>query len=292
MKLVHTMKRAPFAVVCVVLNLGGVTLADESQTNAPFRLSLALVDGSHIIGIPSVKSIPVQTSYAKMDIPLEHILSIEIEDDHETALFAFQNGDKLRGVVDIQPLELQAIFGSVSVGIEHIRRITTVASFSWPTNKETVLVRFRAIDQDDIRGEKYRLRLNDGQVIIFDEKKNASRDGTETDKDYELYEVELENVRLRHRGNNVLSFELVSQGSFSCLGFKVIDFRTESGPRWTIKHSDPKVAKVKVVRERLANTTHYYIDHSRQEQAAGIVDIKGLHYKKKGHGYYRAEIHF
>jgi hypothetical protein len=86
----------------------------------PLRLAIDLVDGSHIIGVPSITSVPIQTSYARMDIPLEKIANIEIGDDHETAAIDLQNGDKLKGVLDLKPLELETIFGTVSVGIEHI----------------------------------------------------------------------------------------------------------------------------------------------------------------------------
>jgi hypothetical protein len=68
-------------------------------------LTLDLVDGSRVIGAPSIKSVPVQTPYATMDIALEQIKSIKIEDDHEAAAFELQNGDKLKGVFNLGPLE-------------------------------------------------------------------------------------------------------------------------------------------------------------------------------------------
>ena len=61
-------------------------------------MSLDLADGSYVIGMPSIKSVPVQTPYAKIDIPLREILSMEIGDDHETASFELRNGDRLKGV--------------------------------------------------------------------------------------------------------------------------------------------------------------------------------------------------
>jgi hypothetical protein len=93
---------------------------------APLRLTLDLADGSHIRGVPSITSVPVQTSYAKMDIPLEKIVSLEINDDHDTASFELQNGDKLRGVLNLKPLQLGTVFGQVSVSIEHVTRIAVL----------------------------------------------------------------------------------------------------------------------------------------------------------------------
>jgi hypothetical protein len=92
----------------------------------PLRLAIGLVDGSHIIGVPSITSVPLQTSYARMDVPMEKIASSEIGDDHETASFELNNGDKLTGVSDIRPIELQTIFGNVRVGIDHIDTVRTI----------------------------------------------------------------------------------------------------------------------------------------------------------------------
>ena len=105
----------------------------------PLRLAIELVDGSHVIGVPRIKSIPVQTSYAKMDMPLKQIVSIKVHGDHEMASIYLQNGDKLKGVLDLQPLELETIFGRVSIGIEHMQslRIKTHTGISLLRNVPT-----------------------------------------------------------------------------------------------------------------------------------------------------------
>jgi hypothetical protein len=97
--------------------------ARQDSTNQPLRLDLDLVDGSHIIGVPSITSLPIKTSYARMDIPLEKIASIEIGEDHETAAIDLQNGDKLKGVLNLKPLELETIFGHVSIGIDNVQAL-------------------------------------------------------------------------------------------------------------------------------------------------------------------------
>ncbi|MFC1461389.1 LamG domain-containing protein [Verrucomicrobiota bacterium] len=65
----------------------------------------------------------MQTTYAKLDIPLKLIVDIKIEDDHERASFQLQNGDKVKGVLNLKPIELETIFGNITVGIEHINSI-------------------------------------------------------------------------------------------------------------------------------------------------------------------------
>ncbi len=116
-------KQTQFAVCLFVALLVSAVIADEPKESAPPRLAVDLSDGSHIIGVPSVKSIPVQTSYAKMDIPLKQIASITIEDDHETATIELQNGDRLTGVPSLDPIELQTVFGEVSFGVQYVRSI-------------------------------------------------------------------------------------------------------------------------------------------------------------------------
>ena len=112
-----------FGIVLCVLSTGTITQAAQSQTNLPLRLAIDLVDGSHIIGVPNIKSVPLQTTYAKINIPLDQILSIKIDDDHETASFTFKNGDALTGIVDLGPVGLQTVFGAVSIDIAHMSQI-------------------------------------------------------------------------------------------------------------------------------------------------------------------------
>ena len=88
-----------------------------------FRFSIDLVDGSHIVGVPSIESVRVQTVHAKMDIALDQIASIEIADDHETAALALQNGDRIKGVLDLPSIGMKTVFGEVSIGIEHVNVI-------------------------------------------------------------------------------------------------------------------------------------------------------------------------
>jgi hypothetical protein len=89
--------------VFVAMSLVGAAWAGQDEAEPQLRLELDLMDGSRIIGSPGIESVPVQTSYAKMDVPLKEILSMKIGEDHETASFDLRNGDKLKGVVRGQP---------------------------------------------------------------------------------------------------------------------------------------------------------------------------------------------
>ena len=117
-------------VVLSVMTMVGSILAGEDKAGPNLRLELDLVDGSHIIGVPSIESMPVQTSYANMDIPLKEISTVRMDADHETASLDLRNGDKLKGVINLKPIDLETIFGKVSVGIEHIKEIVSDTSLS------------------------------------------------------------------------------------------------------------------------------------------------------------------
>lgn len=107
-----------------------ITTAEDENVpkELPLRLEMDLVDGSRLIGTPSLATVPVQTPYAKMDVPLTQIQSLKIGDDHETVTLDLLNGDKLTGVISLKPIELKTVFGTVAVGIEHIQQLDIVLS--------------------------------------------------------------------------------------------------------------------------------------------------------------------
>jgi hypothetical protein len=133
------------------MSLGGWAWAGLDNTNqAPeeIRLELNLLDGSRIIGVPSIESVPVQTSYAKMDVPLGQLINIKIGEDHETASLDLRNGDKLKGVINLEPISLETAFGRVSVGVEHIREIrVAMASTALPDALRQGLVLYYSFDR-------------------------------------------------------------------------------------------------------------------------------------------------
>lgn len=147
------MKAKTGIAVLVAFALGGSAWAGLDNTNqAPqeLRLELNLLDGSRIIGVPTIESVPVQTSYAKMAVPLKQILTIKIDDNHETSSFDLRNGDKLKGVINLEPIKLETVFGKVSVGIEHIMELRVVlASGMLPDALQRGLVLYYPFDKDE-----------------------------------------------------------------------------------------------------------------------------------------------
>jgi hypothetical protein len=114
--------------VGAIASLAVSSRGEEAQTNATLRLAIDLVDGSRLIGTPGLATVPVQTSYAKMDVPLTQIKALKIGDDHETVTLNLRNGDTLTGVISLAPIKLITVFGTVAVGIEHIQQLDIVLS--------------------------------------------------------------------------------------------------------------------------------------------------------------------
>jgi len=115
-------------VFLLTLALVGTASDGKDQKEPQLRLELDLVDGSRVIGTPGIESVPIQTSYAKMDVPLKQIRSLTMAEDHETASCILENGDKLKGVINLKPIQLETVFGKVKIGIEHIREFRVVTS--------------------------------------------------------------------------------------------------------------------------------------------------------------------
>ena len=111
---------------CSLLSTGWAE--PEKADPVLLRLTLDLTDGSHVIGTPAIESVPVQSSYAKMDIPLKFIQTLKLGEDHQTAAIDLQNGDKLKGVIKLEPVKLHTVFGPVAVAIENIRVLRVVFS--------------------------------------------------------------------------------------------------------------------------------------------------------------------
>ena len=102
--------------------------AETSGEPKPLTLVANLTDGSRLKGLPEIDFIPVQTTYARLKVPLKQIISVKIDDDHENAAFELRNGDKLKGVIDLAPIKMETLMGKVSIQVEYITRIDVLPS--------------------------------------------------------------------------------------------------------------------------------------------------------------------
>ncbi|MDP6522682.1 MAG: discoidin domain-containing protein [Kiritimatiellia bacterium] len=103
------------------------------EDEARLRLGVSLVDGSYIVGEPTRKSVSVRTSFAKMNVFLEHVRFIRM-DETGNALLELRNGDKLTGVAEIGSLEIDSIFGKKSIDPGLINGVLVMGAYSSDTN--------------------------------------------------------------------------------------------------------------------------------------------------------------
>jgi len=153
MRKAWTMNRLRHVLAIGTIAAGAVSAwGAEAQTNAPLRLAVDLVDGSHIVGIPVLTAFPVQTAYAKMAIPVSQVSSITVADDHETASFELANGDRLQGVLTLGPLKLATLVGNISLGAEHIKhlRVCPAGGVLPPRLKDALTLHYSFDDDEGV----------------------------------------------------------------------------------------------------------------------------------------------
>ncbi|MFZ4397761.1 MAG: LamG domain-containing protein [Kiritimatiellia bacterium] len=154
-------------LIAILLSAMGLALVSQAQTSEVLRVMLDLEDGSRVIGTPACSSFPLQTSYAKVEVPLARIAQVSFLADHETVSVQLVNGDLLTGVLNRTPLELTTLFGKAAVPMNQIRslQISAGVGFVLPPQLKKNLVLHFAFDKD----EKERVidaseKKNDGQV--------------------------------------------------------------------------------------------------------------------------------
>jgi len=106
-------------------------LKKESE---PLRLKIILTDGSKILGIPSLKVLPVKTSFADMEIPVERIRSATFSADHAEIRIVLSNGDRVTAALNMAELQLVTVFGKAKIEMRYVDSISVFpgGSASWP----------------------------------------------------------------------------------------------------------------------------------------------------------------
>lgn len=115
-------------LVCVAWMAGYCLAGETGKESQSLKLAVDLADGSHIVGMPAVTSLTIRTSFAAMAIPLERIQSISPGANGGNALLTMQNGDVLTGSLDVQPLTLTTLFGTVEIPWSAMKGVLVVSS--------------------------------------------------------------------------------------------------------------------------------------------------------------------
>lgn len=83
---------------------------------------LELKDGSRVIGVPSIDSILLRTSHAKINLNLVKLRSIRFGDRDEL-LVTLQNFDRIHASTDLDEFKLQTLIGPVTIPVKLIARL-------------------------------------------------------------------------------------------------------------------------------------------------------------------------
>ena len=96
------------------------------------RLFFELRGGSKVSGFTDRTTLPVQTSYARMDMKIKIIDSIAFAEDPAASAVALKNGDRLKGSVALEKLSIDAAFGKADIVVKQIKRMLVVPSGGMP----------------------------------------------------------------------------------------------------------------------------------------------------------------
>lgn len=97
----------------------------EAPETEPLRLVLELQDGSRIVGVPTIESAKLHTSFAKFDLAFKLISTMEFDEQHENVRVSLANGDSVQGTLNLDAIQLQTSFGKVSILLSQVLRVST-----------------------------------------------------------------------------------------------------------------------------------------------------------------------
>ena len=99
-------------------------LASYTVPKSPPQLVVSMTDGSRLVGTTTLINFPLRTdALGTLTVPPDQLRLIKFRADHESATVTLVNGDKLQGSLGTVLLELQTIFGTVTIPLEKTTEI-------------------------------------------------------------------------------------------------------------------------------------------------------------------------
>ncbi len=130
-----------------------VTLPDTAALMQP-QLAVGLADGTKLMGRLTRRLLTIQTSYMKSDVPIELLASMERESQGGPFTINFSNGDRIRGTVSFDSLEMETLLGHVSIPIDKVTSISFLHDVSGPTGGLAASYPLKG-NADDVSGHNY-----------------------------------------------------------------------------------------------------------------------------------------
>lgn len=181
--------------ICGVLARGGALVAAEIAAKVePLRITLALSDGSKVIGLPALAALPLQTDYSKMDIPFAKIAAVKFNGGATNAAVTLTNGDKLSAVPGIAELRLTTLFGKVTIPLKMVTGLMVSAGGAAPLLRDGLILWFPfdgapSPEATDASGHGHNGKLVAGARMVADEGRRR-----------DVLELDGHNAHLRVRG--------------------------------------------------------------------------------------------
>jgi len=137
--------------------------SDSDDRPDELRLVLDLRDGSRIVGVPSIDSLKVQTSFAKFDLELKLIASIKFNEDREGARINLTNGDTVQATLHQEIVQLQTCFGKIAIPFSEVVRLSNRQRSTLDKDEESLLLYY---DFDDAGSGKITDRSRSGNTAV------------------------------------------------------------------------------------------------------------------------------
>lgn len=117
--------------------------------NEPLKLMFELDDGTRVIGVPVIETLPFKTSFADIKLSLKLIDSIEFSKESGSARVLFGNGDKLEGSLKVEEIAVETLFGKHSIPIKHVVAMAVTAGGAGGAMPKEGLVLYFSFDKDE-----------------------------------------------------------------------------------------------------------------------------------------------
>lgn len=124
------MRPLSLIALCLVSadSLRAETQSRTDKAPEPIQLLVELTDGSRLLGTTRLRTVPLKTGYATIEVQLERIRRLEFAADREAATLTMDNGDRLTGKLGLSDMPLRTLLGEVVVPAGCVQRFTGVAA--------------------------------------------------------------------------------------------------------------------------------------------------------------------
>jgi len=145
-----------FTVLMIAVQATRACHAEEGKSDLPaeHQFIVSLVDGTSLVCKPVIKSLPVKTSYADLEIPFEKVANAVFDREKKEVTIKLTNGDVLKGSVSLEKMKIQTLLGEVTISMADVQEITNAAKnkeeekkiVDTPENRNRCINNLRQID--------------------------------------------------------------------------------------------------------------------------------------------------